>query len=184
VKMGPRYKMPFKRRFEGKTDYKKRLGLLLSGKPRLVIRTSLKHTQAQVVKYETEGDKTLISADTQELKKMGWKHSTSNIPAAYLTGLLIGKKAKKKKVKEVVVDFGPQRVVKGSRLFATVKGAMEAGLNISCPEEVIPKEERLKGGHIVKYSEGKDVPKNQFSKVKPKNLEKDFEKIKNKIMKD
>ncbi|MBD3155074.1 MAG: 50S ribosomal protein L18 [Candidatus Aenigmarchaeota archaeon] len=184
MKLGPRYKMPFKRRFEDKTDYKKRLGLLLSGKSRLVIRTSTKHVQVQVIKYEPEGDKTLLSAHTQELKGMGWKHSTSNIPAAYLTGLLIGKKAKKKKIKSLVVDFGPQRIVKSSRLFSVLKGAIDAGLDVSCSEEVLPTEERLKGEHIVKYSEGKNVPKNQFSKVKPKNLGKDIEKIKKKIMKD
>ena len=34
MKIGPKYKMPFKRRFEKKTNYKKRLALLLSEKPR------------------------------------------------------------------------------------------------------------------------------------------------------
>ncbi len=182
MKEGPRYKMPFKRRFEGKTNYKKRLGLLLSGKPRLVIRTSLKHVKTQIIKYNPEGDKTIVSASTQELEKLGWKHSTSNIPAAYLTGLLIGKKAKKKKIKEVVVDFGPQKLVKGSRLYAVIKGGIDAGLEIPCSEEVLPSEKRIKGEHIVKYSkENKD--KTQFSKVKPANMTKDWKKIKEKIMK-
>jgi len=97
VKTGPRYKMPFKRRYEKKTNYKKRLGLLLSEKPRLVVRKFLRHTKAQIIKYEPKGDKTVVSANTQELEKLGWKYSTSNIPAAYLTGLLIGQRAKKKK---------------------------------------------------------------------------------------
>jgi large subunit ribosomal protein L18 len=38
----PTYKMPFRRRREGKTNYTKRLKLLLSRKPRLVVRKSLK----------------------------------------------------------------------------------------------------------------------------------------------
>jgi len=169
--------MPFKRRFEKKTNYKKRLGLLLSGKPRLVIRRSLTHTKVQIIKYEPKGDKTIVSATTQELEKMGWKYSTSNIPAAYLVGLLIGKRAKKKKLKSLVLDIGLQRSVKGSRIYATVKGAIDAGLEIPCSEEVFPSEERLRGEHIVKFSkEVGDVHKIQFSKVKPDNMVKDFEK--------
>lgn len=184
MKIGPKYKMPFKRRFEKKTNYRKRLRLLLSEKPRLIIRRSTKHTKAQIIKYEPTGDKTLVSVSTQELEKLGWKYSTSNLPAAYLTGLLIGEKAKKKKIKDVVLDLGVQRTVKGSRLYATIKGAIDAGLQVPCSEEVFPSEERLKGEHIVKYSKEKgDIYKTQFTKVKPDNMVKDFEKIKEKIMK-
>jgi len=184
VKTGPRYKMPFKRRYEKKTNYKKRLGLLLSEKPRLVVRKFLRHTKAQIIKYEPKGDKTVVSANTQELEKLGWKYSTSNIPAAYLTGLLIGQRAKKKKIKDVVIDLGAQRVIKGSRLYALVKGAMDAGLNTQCSDEVLPSEERVRGESIVKYAKEKgDTYKTQFSKVKPDNMVEDFEKIKKKIMK-
>ena len=184
MKIGPKYRMPFKRRLEKKTNYKKRLGLLLSEKPRLIVRASLKHMKVQIIKYEVKGDKTIASATTQELKKLGWKYSTSNLPAAYLTGLLIGKKAKKKKVKNVVVDFGVQRIVKGSRLYAALKGAIDAGLEVPCSEGVFPSEERIRGENIVKYSKEKgDTYKTQFSKVKPDNMVKDFEKIKEKIMK-
>lgn len=184
MKIGPRYKLPFKRRFEKKTNYKRRLGLLLSNKPRLIIRKSLKHTKTQIVKYEPAGDKTLVSANTQELEKLGWKYSTSNLPASYLTGLLIGQKAKKKKIKDAVIDFGVQRTIKGSRLYATVKGAIDAGMQIPCSEGVLPSEERIRGENIVKYSKEKgDTYKTQFSKVKPDNMAKDFEKIKEKIMK-
>ena len=182
MKTGPRYKLPFKRRFEKKTNYRKRLGLLLSEKPRVVIRTSNKHTKTQIIKYETDGDKTLISANSQDLKKLGWKYSTSNLPAAYLTGLLVGQKAKKNKIKDIVVDLGVQRTVKGSRLYATIKGIIDAGIKVPCSEEVLPSEERIKGEHIVKYSKT-DTYKTQFSKVKPDKMVEDFEKAKEKIMK-
>jgi len=182
VKTGPRYKLPFKRRFEKKTNYKKRLGLLLSEKPRVVIRTSNKHTKTQIIKYETDGDKTLISANSQDLKKLGWKYSTSNLPAAYLTGLLIGQKAKKNKIKDIVVDLGVQRTVKGSRLYATIKGIIDSGIEVPCSEDVFPSEERIKGEHIAKYSKA-DTYKTQFSKVKPDKMVEDFEKVKEKIMK-
>jgi len=184
VKIGPKYKMPFKRRYDKKTNYNKRLGLLLSGKPRLVIRKSLKHLKLQIVKYEPKGDKTLVSANTQDLEKFGWKYSTANLPAAYLAGLLIGQKAKKSKIKEAIVDLGPQISVKGSRLYAAVKGAIDAGLEVPCSEDVFPSEERIKGEHIVKYSKEKgNTYKTQFSKIKPDNMTEDFEKVKEKIMK-
>jgi len=184
VKTGPKYNLPFKRRFKQKTNYKKRLALLLSKKPRLVIRTSNKHSKTQIIKYETEGDKTVVSANSQDLKKLGWKYSTSNLPAAYLTGLLIGQKAKKKKINEVVVDFGVQKIIKGSRLYAVVKGVIDAGTKLPCSEDVLPSEERIKGENIVKYSKQKIVNKTQFSKIKPDKMVEDFEKIKEKIMKD
>jgi large subunit ribosomal protein L18 len=175
--------MPFKRRYEKKTDYKKRLGLLKSGKPRLVVRRSNKHLKIQIVKYEPEGDKTLASATTHDLKKLGWKYSTSNTSASYLTGLLIAKRAKKKKIKQVVLDFGPQISIKGSRLYAAVKGAVDGGLDLPCSKDVFPSEDRIKGKPVANYwKEKTDTYKVQFSKVKPENIVKDFEKLKEKIM--
>ena len=68
---GARYVVPHKRRREGKTDYRKRLKLLKSKKPRLVVRKSLKHVRAQIIKYSPKGDETLVSATSEELKKFG-----------------------------------------------------------------------------------------------------------------
>ena len=53
---GPRYRTPFRRRKEGKTDYKSRKALVLSKIPRLIARPTLKHTIAQVIKAKTNGD--------------------------------------------------------------------------------------------------------------------------------
>ena len=65
---------------------------------------------AQIVEYHPEGDKVLVSACATELKKFGWNAHTGNIPAAYLTGVLLGVRAKKKKVTNVVQEIHWSRV--------------------------------------------------------------------------
>ena len=64
---GPRYKRPFRRRAEGKTNYHKRLKLLKSRKLRLVIRASNNHVRVQVVESKLGGDKVLVSSFSKEL---------------------------------------------------------------------------------------------------------------------
>ena len=170
MKLSPTFKMPFRRRREGKTNYKKRLKLLLSKRPRLVVRKSLKYIRAQIVEFDKKGDKTLVSAFSKELKKLGWKYACDNLPAAYLTGLLIGKRALEKGISEAVLDMGLYPSTKGSRIYACVKGALDAGLKIPCSEEVLPSEERIKGMHIANYLEKfKDLPE-EFEKIKEKIL--------------
>ncbi|HDD71460.1 MAG TPA: 50S ribosomal protein L18 [Candidatus Aenigmarchaeota archaeon] len=170
MKLSSTFKMPFRRRREGKTNYKKRLKLLLSKKPRLVVRKSLKYIRAQIVEFDKKGDKTLASAFSRELKKLGWKYACDNLPAAYLTGLLIGKRALEKGISEAVLDMGLYPSTKGSRIYACVKGALDAGLKIPCSEDVLPSEERIKGVHIANYLEKfKDLPE-EFEKIKEKIL--------------
>lgn len=168
MKLSPTYKMPFKRRGEGKTDYKKRLKLLLSKKPRLVVRKSLKYIQAQIVEFSKKGDRVLVSANSKELKKLGWEFACDNLPAAYLTGLLVGKKALEKGIKEAILDSGLYASTKGNRIFAVVKGARDVGLNVPTGEEVLPSEERIKGLHIAGYLEKfKSMPE-KFEEVRKK----------------
>ena len=90
---GPRYSVPYRRRREGKTDYRKRLRHLKSGMPRLVVRRTLNKTIVQIAEYTPEGDRILAQATSPELAKMGWTASASTVPAAYLTGLLAAKRA-------------------------------------------------------------------------------------------
>ena len=170
MKLSPTFKMPFRRRREGKTNYKRRLKLLLSKRPRLVVRKSLKYIRAQIVEFDKKGDKTLVSAFSRELKKLGWKYACDNLPAAYLTGLLIGKRALEKGISEAILDMGLYPSTKGSRIYACVKGALDAGLKIPCSEEVLPSEERIKGMHIANYLEKfKDLPE-EFERIKEKIL--------------
>lgn len=151
----------FKRRREKKTNYKKRLALLKSEKTRLVIRKSLSNISVQFVNFDSEGDKTIVTVLSTELKKLGWTKG-GNIPAAYLTGLLAGKRAKEKKIGEAILDLGLQTSTKGSRLYAALKGVLDSGVNIPHSESILPNEDRIKGKHI-----SEDVAK-QFEDVKKK----------------
>lgn len=169
--------LAFRRKREGKTDYKKRLRLIASHKPRLVIRKTNKNLIIQIVEFNPDGDKVLISAHTNELKKLGWKASRSNIPSAYLTGLLAGIKAKKSKITDVILDIGLYTPVKGSVIFAALKGAVDAGLNVPHSEDVLPSEKRISGAHIASNE------KTKFTKYDPKTITKDFQDMKNKILK-
>lgn len=145
--MKSRYLMPLKRRREQKTDYKKRLALLKSGATRLVIRKSLSNIAVQFVEFDPKGDKTVVCTFSTELKKLGWD-KTGNVPAAYLTGLLAGKKAREKKIENAVLDLGLQSSTKGSRLYAALKGVIDAGVNVPHSEEILPTEDRIRGEHI------------------------------------
>jgi len=152
AKVGPRYRVPFRRKGAGKTDYKKRLKLLKSGKPRLVVRVSLNHVLVQVSKASSVGDMTLASAHSKQLEDFGWKGGTSNISSAYLVGLLCGQRAVKAGVKECVFDIGMNNPTKGAKIFAVLKGALDAGLQIPHSEGPLPDDGRIKGQHIANYA--------------------------------
>jgi large subunit ribosomal protein L18 len=150
---GARYRVPFRRRREGKTDYKARRALVFSGKPRLVVRGTLRNMIAQITVAKPRGDEVLVSACGRELMKAyGWKAPHGNVPAAYLTGLLCGLKAKAKGIKEAVPDIGLQSPRKGARVFATLKGVVDAGVNVPHSEEKLPDEKRIEGAHIAQYA--------------------------------
>lgn len=168
----------FRRKREKRTDYRRRLKLLLSKKPRLVIRKSIKSTTAQIINYTPEGDKVAASANSKSLAKLGWNQNTGNIPAAYLTGLMLGKKAKKAGIKEAVLDMGFTSSTKGSRIYAALKGVVDSGINVPTSQENLPDEKRIRGEHITSYE--KQNPKN-FTKTKPETLKEDFEKVRRAI---
>jgi len=159
------YVVPFRRKGEGKTNYKKRLNLLKSGATRLVVRPSNKHMVVQLVDYKKKGDVITSTACSKELKKFGWDFSTSNLPAAYLTGLLCGFRSQKKGVKMAILDLGLFPSVKGSRSYAALKGAIDSGLKIHAEENVFPDEKRISGGHISNKDE--DITE-KFEEIKKK----------------
>jgi len=148
MSLGPRYHVKFRRRRENKTDYRKRLALLKSGEPRAIVRKTLRNTIVQISLYDEKGDRIVTSANSIELKKLGWNFSTKTLPAAYLTGYLAGKRAIKNKLESAVLDLGMQRPTKGGRVFAALKGMLDAGLEIPYSEEILPDEDRLNGKHI------------------------------------
>lgn len=188
----PRYRVPVRRRREQKTDYYLRRKLLVSRLPRLVVRRNINNISAQIIESLPEGDRVLVTAHSNELRKnYGWKGHCGNIPAAYLTGLLIGLKAQKKKIKKTILDIGLQPSVKNNSLFAVLRGALDGELDIPHGEDVLPDDSRIRGEHISKYaktlSEKSELYNKQFSQqlkrgVKPENLPKHFDEVKNNIL--
>ena len=149
---GKTYIVPHRRRREKKTDYRARLEMIKSGEARFVVRKSLNNIICQIIKFDEKGDRVLVHTDSKELKKYGWKVNSGNIPAAYLTGLLCGLRAKKKKIKSAVFDMGLYRSTPMSRLYAALKGAVDAGMSIPHSDDVLPDDERVAGGHIASYA--------------------------------
>ncbi len=164
---GPTYRVKFRRRREGKTDYYRRRSLLQSRRPRLVVRKTNTRTLVQIINANVVGDITVASANANELTKYGWNASSSNLPAAYLTGLLAGLRAKSRGVKEAVLDVGLNPPIKGSRIYAALKGVIDAGLEVPHKEEVLPDESRISGEHIIaSYEHFSDKKDSQmFSKI-------------------
>ncbi len=138
--------MPFRRRREGKTNYAKRLALIKSGSTRMVVRRSTKGFMVQFVNYSENGDKTVFGAHSSKLNEMYKFPAKSNTPTAYLIGLYAGKQAMAKGVKNAIADINTT-ASKGAAVFAAVKGAADAGINIPLEEEKIIAE-RLSGSHL------------------------------------
>lgn len=145
---GPRYKVPFRRRREGRTDYRRRAKLLQGGEVRAVVRRSNRNVQVQFVEYREKGDIVLASAVSTELKELGWTRPGKSTPGAYLTGLLAGRRAKEKGLERAVLDIGLREPTKGGIVFAALKGLLDAGIEVGHGEEVLPKEDRVSGRHL------------------------------------
>jgi large subunit ribosomal protein L18 len=153
-----------KRRLENKTDYRKRLILLKGNRLRLVVRKTNKYVILQIIESRNAQDYITDSITTRDLLKMGWpeksKGSLKSIPAAYLAGLILGKKIKNKVKDKVILDLGLIPNTKGSRVYSAVKGISDAGVLINCSKEVLPSEERIAGKFM------KEDFSNTFKKIK------------------
>ncbi|MEL9908791.1 MAG: 50S ribosomal protein L18 [Desulfurococcus sp.] len=188
---GPRYKVPRRRRREGKTNYYKRYRMIVSGHPRFIVRKTLNYIWVQVATAKPEGDVIIAAAHSNELRKrFGWKAGTCNTPAAYLTGLLAALRALEKGIEYAVPDIGLHRPVKGAIVFAAIKAANDAGLKVPISEEVAPSEERIRGEHIASYAKilrENGLLEKRFSRylangLQPEDLPSHFEEVKNKIL--
>lgn len=162
---GPRYAVPYRRRREGKTDYRRRLRLVKSGLPRLVVRNTINKTIVQVTEFHPDGDRILAQATSPELAKLGWSASLSSTPAAYLTGLLAAKRATASGVGIALLDGGLGKPSRGGKIYSALQGAVDGGLEIPHGEDVMASEDRLRGEHL-----GEDVPE-MFDKVRDKIME-------------
>jgi large subunit ribosomal protein L18 len=181
------YRVQLRRRREGKTDYQARKAFVISRKPRLVTRGSLNNATVQIVIAKATGDEVIAAANSRELVKLfGWKAPTGNVPAAYLTGLLCGLKAKSKGVKEAILDLGLITPSKGAKVFAMQNGVIDAGITVPHSEEKFTKD-RYKGDQIAKYAKklgaGSDEYNAKFSAyvkagIAPEKLPEHFTKVK------
>jgi large subunit ribosomal protein L18 len=186
------FRVSHRRRREGRTDYRQRLRLLKSGKPRLVIRKSSGGVVCQVIEYHPRGDRLVASAGQKELASKGWKAGTGNLPAAYLTGLLCGTKARKRKVREAVLDAGLHPSTKGSRIYAALKGFTDSGVSVPHSGGILPPDERIRGSHIEKYAESiKSGNAEKYSRhfsgyskagIRPEAISRHFEDIRKKLL--
>ena len=156
-------KLEKKRRIENKTNYKKRLILLKSKIPRLVVRKTNRYLIIEIIESKHAQDYVESFVSTKELLNYGWPKEMSNslksVTAGYLAGLLIGKKTK---IKEMILDSGLIENTKGSRVYAVVKGISDAGIKIPYKKEILPDENRIQGKHL------KNNFSNNFNKIKEK----------------
>ena len=170
--LNKRSSMPYRRKRAGRTDYRKRLTLLSSREVRLVVRLSERNALAQLVEYSPQGDKVLVSASSKEIERLGWKAARGNLSAAYLVGALLASKALKLEspVGRAVLDIGRNRSLVGSRVYAVLAGAVEAGLDVPHSEDILPPKERVCGKHIEDYAK-------KLKKEDPKRYERQFSAI-------
>lgn len=189
---GPRYRVPFRRRREGKTNYHRRMRLIRSRRNRVVIRTSNLHTTVQVFDAEIKGDIKLAQAHTSQLsKEFGWNYNTGNLPSAYLAGYLCGLRAKAAKIEDAILDVGI--LVHDNRVKAAFRGFVDSGVPVPHDESWFGEgfEDRIKGVHIQDYAnllskEDKKRYSIQFSanlkkSADPTKIVKEFEKVKAEI---
>ncbi len=141
---------------EDKTNYRKRKAVLIGRHNFAAVRVSNRNVQIQVLRPSKRGDEVLVSAHSRELIKYGWHGSRKNLPACYLTGLLVGAKATMKNVNACILYTGNRFF--SSKIAASVKGLLDAGMKIPVEEKALPIEDRLNGKHIVDYA--KDLKDN------------------------
>lgn len=167
---GPKYRVAFRRRREGKTNYHRRLKLIRSHKNRLVIRTSNNHTIVQVMDSILNGDKLLAEGYSKQLKKLvEWGFNPGNMPSAYLTGYLCGLRAKKAGIESAILDIGI--LVHDNRVKAALSGFVDSGVEVPLNRDWFPEtlEDRSKGQHIQDFAE-------LLSKEDKKQYKKSFSK--------
>jgi large subunit ribosomal protein L18 len=145
-------KLPRQRRLKNKTDYKLRLALLKSEKARLVVRKTNRYITVQIIESTIAQDKVIVGLSSKDLLEKGWPKEElgglKNLTAAYLTGFLLAKEAEKKHIKEAIFDIGMNRNVHKSRIYAALKGALDAGLKVNHDPQALPTDEQI---HVKEY---------------------------------
>jgi large subunit ribosomal protein L5e len=122
-----RYQVKYRRRREGKTDYKRRMKLTRqdknkynSPKYRFVVRITNKDVICQIAYANIIGDQIVAAAYSHELPRYGMPVGLTNYAACYATGLLLAR-----------------RVLKKLKLDETYEGKEEADGELYSVEEVV-----------------------------------------------
>jgi len=129
-----------------KTNYRKRKTMLMGKRNFISVNITNENSLVQIVKPIISGDKVLASAHSRFLIKDGWKGSRKNIPAAYLTGYLAGKKALSNGVSNAILYSGTRKYTQ--RMAAALKGVIDAGVEVPADSETFPSEDRINGDHL------------------------------------
>jgi len=120
--------------------------MLMGKRDFITVNITNENTQVQILKPEMTGDKVIASAHSRYLLGKGWKGSRKNIPAAYLTGYLAGKKAIGQGANTAILYTGTRKYTQ--RMAAALKGVIDAGMQIPADSETFPPEERINGEHL------------------------------------
>ncbi|KAL0322760.1 UNVERIFIED_CONTAM: 60S ribosomal protein L5 [Sesamum angustifolium] len=120
-----RFQVKYKRRREGKTDYRARIRLINQDKNkyntpkyRFVVRFTNKDIVAQIVSASITGDMVLASAYAHELPRYGLEVGLSNYAA------------ESRRPFRALLDVGLIKTTTGNRVFGALKGALDGGLDI------------------------------------------------------
>ena len=148
---GKNQRLRFKRRRNGETDYRRRMKMLRGGSARAVVRVTNTQTICQLVSYQPTGDSIEVSVDGRTLvAKFGWPMDVSrkSTTASYISGFAMAKLAMAAGHNEAILDIGLAASTPGNRVFAALRGMVDAGLEIPHGEEVLPSDDRINGSHI------------------------------------
>ncbi len=169
------------RRRSGRTNYKRRIALLKGNMPRVVIRKTNRRIIMQVLVYGKDGDRVVAHAESDELRKFGWE-PRANAPTAYLTGMMLAKKAKSGVKGSVVLDIGLYKPVKSSVIFSGARGAADGGMELLNSIDI--DEGRIRGAHIADYAKSGKAAFSAYKKANfdVSNISEVFDGVKKRIM--
>ena len=147
---GKRQRLRFKRRRSGRTDYRRRLRMLRGGAPRAVVRVSNTQVTCQLVEFGMGGDSIVASVYGKTLAKHGWPAGASrkSVPACYVAGYALAKSAIAAGHDSAILDIGLASSSSGGRVFAALRGMVDAGLDVPHGADVLPDDDRVNGTHI------------------------------------
>jgi len=140
-----RFQVKYRRRRQGKTDYRARLRLCTQDKNkyntpkyRFVVRFTNTKVICQIAYASVAGDVVVAAAESKELEKFGIKFGFTNYAAAYATGLLLARRVLTKfgladtykgQEEPTGEDYNVEEVEDGPRPFTAL---LDTGLKRTC----------------------------------------------------